>query len=157
MWILREATDADREPLADIYMSDREDNYIHALLFASELIANQKTILCFLENELVGILCWSIHGLLENGVCEITYINVRRGFQRKGAGKHLVAEAISKAETHFEERGFHLRMIFCFTGKSNTIVDSFFKSINFNQSSEISSFYPDDDAVIWTKHLEREK
>lgn len=157
MWKLRRATEDDRETLADMYMSDREDNYIHALLFAGELLANQNTILCFHENKLAGILCWNIHGLLENGICEITYINVRFGFQRKSAGKHLVEEAISNANTYYQERGFDFRVMYCFVKKSNKIADSFFKSIDFAQSSKIPLFYPDDDAVIWIKHIEREK
>jgi ribosomal protein S18 acetylase RimI-like enzyme len=134
-------------------MSDQEYNYIHALLFANELVSSQRTILCFHENELAGLVCWGVRGLLENGVCEISYLVVRPSFRRQTAGKQLVGEVINIAIHYFEERGLQLRRVFSFMKKENTIGHSFFKSIGFVRASEIQSFYPDDDAVIWIKHL----
>ena len=156
MWTLRSALETDREILADMYMSDKEDNYIHAMLFANDLVANQKTLLCFHENELAGLVCWGVRGLLESGVCELTHLVVRPSFRRKAAGKQLVGEAIRISKSYFEERGFQLRLVFSFIKKENIICHSFFKSIDFVKASEILSFYPNDAAVIWIKHLERE-
>ena len=157
MWILRRATEVDRDALADMYMMDFKDNYIHALLFANNLVENQMTILCFHEKDLAGVLCWGVRGLLENGICEITHLIVRPSFQRKSAGIQLVDEAITIAEKYYEERGFQFRLMYSFLKKKNTVNGPFLKSNDFVRVSEITSFYPDDDAVIWIRYLGKEK
>jgi ribosomal protein S18 acetylase RimI-like enzyme len=156
MLTLRRTTEADKDTLADMYMIDFEDNYIHAALFANEIVENQKTILCFQENKLAGLSCWGVRGLLENGVCEINHLFVRPNFRRKHAGTKLVDKTIKIAEQHYDERGFELRLLFSFSKKNDRITKSFFKSIDFIPTSEIGSFYPNDDAVIWIKRIRNE-
>jgi ribosomal protein S18 acetylase RimI-like enzyme len=59
----------------------------------------------------------------------------------------------NEARKYFSKAGYKLRVIYLFMEKSNNIGELFYNHIGFCKVSDIPSFYPKDDAVMWIKYF----
>ncbi len=150
---IKHATEADRNLLKSMYLSEVEDHAERAERFADQLISRFNTILALQNGELCGTLSWETRGGYDDGVAELAGIGVNSEFQRQGIATELVERMIEEASTFYSERGYTLRVILLFMEYSNEGARKFYSQIGFSEISKIPNLYPHDDGVIWTRHF----
>ncbi|MFW9845304.1 MAG: GNAT family N-acetyltransferase [Candidatus Thorarchaeota archaeon] len=152
MRTIRDATESDKELLVDLFVSEVADDSKMALAFADDLL-RFKTILCVMEDNVIGTVSWDIRGGLDDGVVELIGLGVNPDYRRQGVAKELVQTLIHEASKHYADNDHRLRVIYLFMEKENDVGRSFYQSMGFKEVAEIPALYPHDDASIWTLHL----
>jgi len=151
--IIRSATEKDMEILVKMYLDEIENHQQRAQQFAKDLIYRFKTIICVSDKIILGTITWDTRGGLDDGVIELVGLGTSPDFKRQGIARELVLSLINEAKKYFSNAGYKLRVIYLFMEKSNNIGKLFYNHMGFRMVSEIPSLYPNDDAVIWVKHL----
>jgi ribosomal protein S18 acetylase RimI-like enzyme len=151
--IIRNATEKDMDILVKMYLDEVEDHQQRAQQFAKDLINRFKTIICICDKKILGSITWDTRGGLDDGVIELVGLGTSSDFKRQGIARELVLSLESEARKYFSKAGYKLRVIYLFMEKSNNIGELFYKHIDFRKVSEIPSFYPNDDGVIWIKYF----
>ena len=151
--IIRNATEKDMDIVVKMYLDEVEDHQQRAQQFAKDLIYRFKTIICVFDKKILGTITWDTRGGLDDGVIELVGLGTSSDFQRQGIARELVLSLINEAKNYFSKAGYKLRVIYLFMEKPNSIGTLFYNHMSFRKVSEIPSFYPNDDAVIWVKHL----
>ena len=150
---IRKAVQADRNSLEKMYLKDIENHQERAKAFANDLILKFKTILAFVDSNLAGSLSWDTRGGLNDGIVEIAGLGVNPVFRRKGVASALMEALIKDAAGFYEENGYRLRVLYLFMEHGNDDGRSFYRSLGFEKVTKLPSFYPQDDGVIWLRHL----
>ena len=151
--IIRTTTEKDMDLLVKMCLDEIENHQQRAQQFAKDLIYRFKTIICVCDKNILGTITWDTRGGLDDGVIELVGLGTSSDFQRQGIARELVLSLINEATKYFSNAGYKLRVIYLFMGKSNNIAELFYNHMGFRKVSEIPSFYPNDDAIIWVKHL----
>ncbi len=84
---------------------------------------------------------------------EIAGLGVNPAFRRKGVASALMKALIKDAADFYEENGYHLRVLYLFMEHENDDGRSFYRSLGFKEVAKLPLFYPQDDGVIWLRHL----
>ena len=151
--IIRNATEKEMDLLVKMYLDDVENHQQRAQQFAKDLIYRFKTIICVSDKNILGTITWDTRGGLDDGVIELVGLGTSSNFKRQGIARELVLSLINEAKKYFSNAGYKLRVIYLFMEKSNNIGELFYNHMGFRMVSEIPSLYPNEDAVIWVKHL----
>jgi len=151
--IIRSATEKDMDIVIRMCLDEIENHQQRAQQFAKDLIYRFKTIICVCDKKILGTITWDTRGGLDDGVIELVGLGTSSDFKRQGIARELVLSLINEAKKYFSKAGYKLRVIYLFMGKSNNIAELFYNHMGFRKVSEIPSFYPNDDAIIWVKHL----
>ena len=151
--IIRNSTEKDIDIVVKMYLDEVENHKQRAQQFAKDLIYRFKTIICVCDKSILGTITWDTRGGLDDGVIELVGLGTSSDFKRQGIARELVLSLINEATKYFSNAGYKLRVIYLFMGKSNNIAELFYNHMGFRKVSEIPSFYPNDDAIIWVKHL----
>jgi len=151
--IIRNATDKDMDLLVKMYLDEVEDHQQRAQQFAKDLIYRFKTIICLSDKKIRGTITWDTRGGLDDGVIELVGLGTSSDFQRQGIAKELVLMLVNEVKEYFSKAGYKLRIIYLFMEKSNNIGELFYNHMGFRKVSEIPSFYPNNDAVMWIKYF----
>jgi len=151
--IIRSATEKDMDIVIRMCLDEIENHQQRAQQFAKDLIYRFKTIICVCDKKILGTITWDTRGGLDDGVIELVGLGTSSDFQRQGIARELVLSLENEATKYFSNAGYKLRVIYLFMGKSNDIGELFYNHMGFHKVSEIPSFYPNDDAIIWVKHL----
>lgn len=149
----RNADEADRKRLIDLFLSEVEDNRPEAERFASDLLDHLKTILCIIDDKLVGTVSWDIRGGLDDGVIELIGLGVNHRYRRQGVATGLLNKLIETATAYYRQESENLRVIYLFMERSNDGARLFYRKSGFIEVAKIPELYPEDDAAVWTKHL----
>ncbi|MHA2379329.1 MAG: GNAT family N-acetyltransferase [Candidatus Thorarchaeota archaeon] len=149
---MREAVESDRELLVRLFVSEVEDDIKLAEDFADDLL-RFRTILCLVDEEIIGSVSWDIRGGLDDGVVELIGLGVNPQYRRQGIARELVQTLIRKASGHYSSNGHDLRVIYLFMEKENDLGRSFYETMGFKEVAVVPDLYPHDDAAIWTHHL----
>lgn len=152
MRTVREAAESDRELLVRLFVSEVEDDAKLAGDFADDLL-RFRTILCLVDEEVVGTVSWDVRGGLDDGVVELIGLGVNPQYRRQGVAKELVQTLIQAASDHYSNKGHHLRVIYLFMEKENNLGRSFYQTMGFREVARVPELYPHDDASIWIIHL----
>ena len=150
---IRKATQTDRNLLEKMYLNDIENHQERAKAFADDLILKFKTILGFVDSNLVGSLSWDTRGGLDDGVVEIAGLGVNPVFRRKGVASALLQALVKDAAGFYEENGYCLRVLYLFMEYGNAGGRLFYRSLGFEEVAKLPSLYPQDDGVIWMRCL----
>ncbi len=151
--IIRSATEKDMDIVIRMCLDEIENHQQRAQQFAKDLVYRFKTIICVCDKKILGTITWDTRGGLDDGVIELVGLGTSSDFKRQGIARELVLSLINEAKKYFSKAGYKLRVIYLFMGKSNNIAELFYNHMGFRKVSEIPSFYPNDDAIIWVKHL----
>ncbi len=151
---IRPATEADRNLLKTMYLSEVENNVGRAVTFAEDLINHFKTLLALKNSKLCGTLTWDTRGGYDDGVVELVGLGVNREFQRQGIASRLIDIMIEEATRFYSERSYALRVIILFMEGKNEDARKFYSQIGFTEVARIPNLYPHDDGVIWTRNLQ---
>ena len=136
-----------------MYLEEVEDHVERAETFAEDLINHFKTILALENGELCGTLTWDTRGGYDDGVVEIIGLGVKMKFQRQGVARRLVNYFTEEASKFYSNRGYTLRVILLFMEGENEVARKFYSNLGFTEDARIPKLYPNDDGVIWTKHI----
>jgi ribosomal protein S18 acetylase RimI-like enzyme len=150
--IVRNATEKDMDLLVKMYLDEVENHQQRAQQFVKDLIYRFKTIICISDKNILGTITWDTRGGLDDGVIELVGLGTNSDFQRQGVARELVLSLINEAKNYFSKAGYKLRVIYLFMEKNNNIGELFYNHMGFRKVSEIPSFYPKDDAVMWIKY-----
>ncbi len=150
--IIRNATEKDMDIIVKMYLEEVENNQQRAQKFAKDLIYRYKTNICLSEKNVLGTISWDTRGGLEDGIIELVALGTLSEFQRQGVMRDLVLSIENEARKYFSKAGHKLRVIYLFMEKSNNIGELFYNHMGFRKVSEIPSFLPKDDAVMWIKY-----
>jgi ribosomal protein S18 acetylase RimI-like enzyme len=150
---IRQATEADRDLLQNLYIQEIENHPERASAFADALIVKFKTLLAFQNRTVCGSLSWDSRGGYEDGVIELASIGVNEPFRRQGIASRLVEQMIMDAKAFYGSRGYCLRSIILFMEGKNDGARKFYSTIGFTEVARIPNLYPHDDAAIWVQHL----
>ena len=151
--IIRNATEKDRDLVVKLYLDEVENHQQRAQQFAKDLIYRFKTIICVCDKNILGTITWDTRGGLDDGVIELVGLGTSSDFKRQGIARELVLSLINEAKKYFSKAGYKLRVIYLFMEKSNDIGRLFYNHMGFRKVSEIPSFYPNNDAVMWIKYF----
>jgi ribosomal protein S18 acetylase RimI-like enzyme len=151
--IVRTATEKDTDIIVKMYLDEVENHQQRALQFAKDLIYRFKTNICVSEKNILGTITWDTRGGLDDGVIELVGLGTNSDFQRQGIARELVLKLINEAKKYFSKAGYKLRVIYLFMEKRNNIGELFYNHMGFRKVSEIPSFYPNEDAVMWIKYF----
>ena len=151
--IIRNATEKEMDLLVKMYLDDVENHQQRAQQFAKDLIYRFKTIICVSDKNILGTITWDTRGGLDDGVIELVGLGTSSNFKQQGIARELVLSLINEAKKYFSNAGYKFRVIYLFMEKSNNIGELFYNHMGFRMVSEIPSLYPNEDAVIWVKHL----
>ena len=151
--IIRNATEKDVDIIAKMYLEEVENNQQRAQKFAKDLIYRFKTNICVSDKNVLGTITWDTRGGLDDGIIELVALGTRSEFQRQGVMRELVLSIENEAKKYFSKAGYKLRVIYLFMAKSNDIGKLFYNHMGFRKVSEIPSFLPKDDAVMWIKYF----
>ncbi len=136
-----------------MYLEEVEDHVERARKFAEDLINHFRTMIALQDDHLCGTLTWDTRGGYDDGVVEIVGLGVNEKFKRQGIAKKLVNYFIQETSKFYSEKGYSLRVILLFMESSNEVARKFYSNLGFDEAARISNLYPQDDGVIWTKHL----
>jgi ribosomal protein S18 acetylase RimI-like enzyme len=150
---IRQATEADKGLLQNLYIEEIENHPERASAFAEALIVKFKTLLAFQNSTVCGSLSWDSRGGYEEGVIELASIGVNESVRRQGIGSRLVEQMIKDAKGFYESRGYCLRSIILFMEGKNDGARKFYSARGFTEVARIPKLYPHDDASIWVQHL----
>jgi len=153
MFEIRQATSGDRDLLENMYLEEVEPHAERARKFAEEFIDRFKTMLALQDSQLCGTLAWDTKGGDDDGVVEIIGLGVNEKYKRQGIAKKLVDYFIQETSKFYSEKGYSLRVILLFMEGSNEVARKFYSSLGFDEVARLPKLYPQDDGVIWTKHL----
>ena len=151
--IIRNATEKDMDIVVKMYLDEVENHQQRAQQFAKDLIYRFKTIICISDKNILGTITWDTRGGLDDGVIELVGLGTNSDFQRQGVARELVLSLENEARKYFSKAGCKLRVIYLFMGRSNKVGELFYNHMGFRKVSEIPSFYPKDDAVMWIKYF----
>jgi len=151
--IIRYASEEDFEPLINMYLAEVENHHQRAKQFAKDLIYKVNTLLCIIDEKIIGTVSWDKRGGLNDGVIELVALGVNSSFRRQGIAKLLIISLIDEAKKYFSADGYKLRVIYLFMERGNKIGRFFYKNVGFREVSTIPAFCPDDDATIWIKYF----
>ena len=151
--IIRNATEKDMDIVVKMYLDEVENHQQRAQQFAKDLIYRFKTNICVSDKNILGTITWDTRGGLDDGIIELVGLGTSSNFKRQGIARELVLSIENEARKYFSKAGYKLRVIYLFMEKSNNIGALFYNNMGFRKVSEIPSLYPNDDAVIWVKHL----
>jgi len=151
--IIRNVIEKDVDILVKMYLDEVENHQQRAQQFAKDLIYRFKTIICISDKNILGTITWDTRGGLDDGVIELVGLGTNSDFQRQGVAKELVLSLEDEARKYFSKAGYKLRVIYLFMERSNNVGALFYNHMVFRKVSEIPSFYPNDDAVMWIKHF----
>lgn len=149
----RQATESDRALLENMYLEEIENHAERAEKFAEDLVDHFKTMLALQDGQLCGTLTWDRRGGFDDGVVEIIGLGVNEKFQRQGVAKKLVTYFIQETSKFYSENGYSLRVVLLFMEGENEVARKFYSHMGFTEDARIPKLYPQDDAVIWTKHI----
>lgn len=150
---IRHATEADRDLLKSMYLSEVEDHVARAERFAEQLISRFNTLLALQNSEMCGTLSWETRGGYDDGVAELVGLGVNNEFRRQGIATKLVERMIEEASAFYLERGYALRVILLFMEYGNESARKFYSQTGFSEIARIPNLYPHDDGVVWTRHF----
>lgn len=150
---IRSAKEADMEVVRNMYLEEVEAHAERAKNFAEDLIHRFKTMLALEGERLVGTLSWDTRGGYDDGVIELVSIGVINTFKRRGIATKLIESLIDKASEFYTSRGYRLRVILLFMERKNEVARKFYKKLGFSEVSKVPGLYPQDDGVIWIRHL----
>ena len=153
MFEIRQATESEKSLLKDMYLKEVEDHAERAETFADDLIHHFKTMLALEDNELCGTLTWDTRGGYDDGVVEIIGLGVNGDYQRQGIASKLVNYFVEEASNFYSTRGYTLRVVILFMEHGNEVARKFYSNLGFTEDARIPKLYPNDDGVIWTKHI----
>ncbi len=151
--IIRNTTEKDMDIVEKMYLDEIENHQQRAQQFAKDLIYRFKTIICVCDKKILGTITWDTRGGLDDGVLELVGLGTSSDFKRQGIARELVLSLINQATKYFFNAGYKFRVIYLFMGKSNNIAELFYNHMGFRKVSEIPSFYPNDNAVMWIKYF----
>ncbi len=151
--IIRNATEKDLDIVVKMYLDEVENHQRRAQQFAKDLIYRFKTIICVCDKNILGTITWDTRGGLDDGVIELVGLGTSSNFKRQGIARELVLSLINEADKYYSKAGYKLRVIYLFMEKNNDIGELFYNHMAFRKVSEIPSFYPNDDAVMWIKYF----
>ena len=150
---IRNATEKDMELLVKMYIDEVENHQQRAQQFAKDLIYRFKTNICVSDKNILGTITWDTRGGLDDGVIELVGLGTNSDFQRQGVARELVLSIENEARKYFSKVEYKLRVIYLFMEKDNKVGELFYNYMGFRKVSEIPSFYPKDDAVMWIKYF----
>ena len=150
---IRNATEKDMDIIVKMYLDEVENHQQRAQKFAKDLIYRFKTNICVSDKNVLGTISWDTRGGLDDGIIELVALGTRSEFQRQGVMRELVLSIENEARKYFSKAGYKLRVIYLFMEKSNNIGELFYNHMGFRKVSEIPSFLPKDDAVMWIKYF----
>lgn len=153
MFEIKEALGDDKALLEKMYLEEVEDHPDRAKTFAEDLINHFKTMLALEDGELCGTLTWDTRGGYDDGVVELIGLGVNKKFQRQGVARRLVNHFTQKASDFYSNRGYSLRVIILFMEGENEVARKFYSNLGFTEVARLPDLYPNDDGVIWTKHI----
>lgn len=153
MFEIRQTTSADKALLEGMYLEEVEDHAERARKFAEDLIDRFKTMIALQDDQLCGTLTWDTRGGYDDGVAEIIGLGVNEKFKRQGIAKKLVNYFIQETSKFYSEKGYSLRVVLLFMEGTNDVARKFYSNLGFDEAARIPKLYPQDDGVIWTKHL----
>ncbi len=153
MFEIRDAIEADRASLVQMYLQDVEKDEKRARAFADDLLNRMNTIVCIQETRVIGSLSWDTRGGVEDGVIELVSMGVTEDSRRRGVARALVEAMKESATECFAAEGRRLRFIYLFMEKANQTAREFYRSIGFREICTIPSMYPHDDACVWTQSV----
>jgi len=151
--IIRNATVKDMDVIVKMYLDEVENNQQRAQKFAKDLIYRFKTNICVSDKNVLGTISWDTRGGLDDGIIELVALGTHSDFQRQGVMRELVLSIENEARKYFSKAGHKLRVIYLFMEKSNNIGELFYNHMGFRKVSEIPSFLPKEDAVMWIKYF----
>ncbi len=96
------------------------------------------------ENEIVGVLQWSVKEDPNLGVCEFEEVHIKVGFRRKGIGSKLVEFAVSSVSDYFEKKGLSARRIFLFVAKKNKAARTLYEKKGFFCATDVGPLFSED-------------
>jgi ribosomal protein S18 acetylase RimI-like enzyme len=152
---IRHSKKEDFDLIKKMFLNEIGSDQQLATNFAEDLIYKLKTLLFIENNNVKGSISWNVKGGTEDGVIELVALGVNPESRRKGIATKLVNKLINETENYFSEHGYNLRLIFLYMEKNNEIGEFFYKSMNFQKSCEIPSFYPKGNAAIWTRFFKK--
>jgi ribosomal protein S18 acetylase RimI-like enzyme len=150
---IRNATEKDMDIIVKMYLDEVENHQQRAQKFAKDLIYRFKTNICVSDKNVLGTISWDTRGGLDDGIIELVALGTRSEFQRQGVMRELVLSIENEARKYFSKAGYKLRVIYLFMEKNNNIGELFYTHMGFRKVSEIPSFLPKDDAVMWIKYF----
>ena len=150
---IRNATEKDMDIIVKMYLDEVENHQQRAQKFAKDLIYRFKTNICVSDKNVLGTISWDTRGGSDDGVIELVALGTRSEFQRQGVMRELLLSIENEARKYFSKAGYKLRVIYLFMEKSNNIGELFYNHMGFRKVSEIPSFLPKDDAVMWIKYF----
>ena len=151
--IIRNATEKDMDIVVKMYLEEVENHQRRAQQFAKDLIYRFKTIICVSNKNILGTITWDTRGGLDDGVIELVGLGTSSNFKRQGIARDLVLSLINEVKKYFSKAGYKLRVIYLFMEKSNNMGELFYNHMGFRKVSDIPSFYPNNDAVMWIKYF----
>jgi len=153
MFEIKQAASTDKTLLENMYLEEVEDHAERARKFAEDLIDHFKTMVALQDGQLCGTLTWNVRGGYDDGVAEIIGLGVNEKFKRQGIAKKLVNYFIQETSKFYSEKGYSLRVVLLFMEGTNDVARKFYSNLGFEETAMIPKLYPQDDGVIWTKHL----
>lgn len=151
--MLRKATQDDVDQIAGVLVSfyNMDDIEEAKETFLSETKKDHVYIVAIVDNKIIGLVTWLMHGLPKHGLAELDRICLLPESRGKGVGKQLVEALIKDANQEYEKTGKKLRKLYLLTHADNTSAQSFYKKVGFSHEVTLKShYYKDKDEFMFS-------
>ena len=144
--ILRRAELKDSKDIANVLLSSYniKDLKEAQQVFINETKKHHNYIIAEVDNKIVGIATWKMHGLPKHMLCELDRIAVLEEFRGKGVSKQLFDTLIKDANIEYGKQGHKLRKLYLLTHDNNERAQAFYRKIGFTHETTLKKHYYDD-------------
>ncbi len=96
-----------------------------------------------------GYILWSEKGgFRKESVFELEQVAVKKAFQGKGVGTHLIEKSIIEIKKHLKKRGAHLKVVEVTTGTDNKAQKLYDKTLGAKAECVIKDFFRGDEVIM---------
>jgi ribosomal protein S18 acetylase RimI-like enzyme len=152
----REATKEDAEEIAAVLSECYNIDSVSEgkEVFFNELAKGYQYVVA-VDEKIIGLTTWQIHGLPKHMLCELDRIAVSKDYRGKGIAKELFDALCRFADTEYKKHGFRLRKLYLLTHADNSRAQTFYSKMGMEHEVTLKQhYYSDKDEWVFSKFFD---
>ncbi|MFH1977698.1 MAG: GNAT family N-acetyltransferase [Candidatus Aenigmatarchaeota archaeon] len=141
--IIRVAKERDMRGIAELlkeaYNIDTVEEGVR--VFLEETHKKYNFVVAEVDDKIIGIASYQIHGLPKHMLAEMDRIAVSPDFRGKGIAKLLFEFLVKEANDFYRRKGFKLRKIYLMTHEDNKRAQEFYKKMGFQEEAKLKDHF----------------
>ena len=109
--------------------------------YLGELSKKHSFVIAEVDDKIVGLASFKLHGLPKHGLAELDRIAVLEDYRRQGVASKLFQGLVDELKKHYEKHGMNLRKLFLLTHEDNTRAQYFYKCLGFSNETVLKDHY----------------